>query len=272
MVGPASIIRQKKVFRLAELLAEKSLEPSLKDKHNVRILLHRYCKQGKIKRVRRGLYVASSEARVHPFLIARSAVDDAVLAYHSALESYGLAYTDFNEHTYITSHRTQPFLWEGQYYRPVHQSAQARVKTGIETFSYMGLTVRRTTLARTVVDVLDCVDISGGFEEVIRSLDRLETLDVQAAVKYALSLKRASIVAKLGYYLEYQAPECIDIDSPSLSLLQSHIPNQPYSIDRRAKKQNVLCKKWQIMVPRFLHDRAWEEPNVYFDQGQSRSA
>jgi predicted transcriptional regulator of viral defense system len=265
-----AFFNQHVIFRFEEFLlaAEKEEGVSVATANNVRTVLHRYCKNGKLLNVRKGLYVVVSDQTyqsniINPFLVIGKATDDAVIAYHSALESHNIAYTDFNEQMYITSHQTNDFDFQHQHYHAVYHKKHHLNNTagdGIETITIMGTEIRRTTLARTVVDVLNRPNVSGGWEEVIRSLDRITSFDVLSAVNYALSLKRASIVAKLGYFLENQS-QYFKVDSSILNQLLINIPKQPYYIDRTTTGSGIFFKKWKIIVPAYLHERQWEEPN-----------
>lgn len=258
------------VFRLKELVEfaqEQSGASATADK-NIRMELYRYCKKDKLTNVRRGLYVVNAEQQyqsnaINPLLIAGKATDDAVIAYHSALESHNLAYTDFNEHTYLTKYHTNNFDFQNQHYRAIYQESSdllAEKKQWVEPIKMLGVIIHRTTLERTIVDVLDRPDISGGWEEVIRSLERVTAFNIQEAINYALSLNRASIVAKLGYFLE-QRPSYLKVDEKILNQLLPYVPKQPYYLDRKAIGRGTYLKKWQIIVPDYLHKRQWEEPD-----------
>ena len=122
-----AFFNQHAIFRFEEFLAaaEKEDGQSIATANNVRTALYRYCKNGKLLNVRKGLYVVMSEQIyqsniINPFLVVGKATDDAVIAYHSALESHNIAYTDFNEHIYITSHQTNDFDFQNQHYHAVY--------------------------------------------------------------------------------------------------------------------------------------------------------
>lgn len=258
------------LFRFSEFMAFAKQQSSITDTtdKNLRMLLYRYCKNNKLTNVRKGLYVVNNERHyqsnlISPLMVAGKATDDAVIAYHTALESHGIAYTDFNEHTYLTAYHTNNFEFQDQNYRAIYQERLTPLddKTQwIETVLMQGIALRRTTLERTMVDVLNRPDRSGGWEEIIRSLDRVTIFDVSAAINYALSLDRASIIAKLGYFLE-QRPAYLKIDPALINKLLPHIPKQPYYMDRKTVGQGSYFKKWQIIVPDHLHQRQWEEPD-----------
>lgn len=260
-------LNQHPVFRFEEFLEaiQKEQGRSKAVRNNARTILHYYCKKNRLINIRQGLYLVRTDKvyetdLTNPLLIAGKATEDAVLAYHSALESYGIAYTDFNEHTFITKHRPKPFEFQSQLYRPVtHNNLQSSAEEPqIEPITMMGVTIYRTTLERTIVDVLHRINLSGGWEEVMRSLDHITSFNTKSAVNYALSLNKASIAAKLGYFLDNQ-PSYFKAQSPIINQLLNHIPKQPYYIDRQAQGKQIYIKKWRIMVPQYIHERLWEE-------------
>lgn len=234
---------------------------------NCHITLYQYCKKGVLTHVRRGLYLVNYDnphldVMVSAPIIAAKATDDAVLAYHTALESHGIAYTDFNSHVFLSACRSNSFEFQNQYYSSIYRPNLKRyeyTKQFIEHSMQMGIVIYRTTLERTIVDVLDRPDLSGGWEEVLRSLDHVTTFNVKQCVDYALTLNRLSIVAKLGYFLD-QLPDYLQADNQQMERLLEASPKQPYYVDRNAKGGHTYIKKWQLMIPNFIHKRQWEEP------------
>ena len=103
------------------------------------------------------------------------------------------------------------FSYNAQDYRPLHRRQFKRDKF-VSNRTMLGVEVFATALERTVVDVLDKPGLSGGWEEVYRSLERVVVFDVSKAIDYALSLNKASIVAKLGYFLEGRFSAWISTD------------------------------------------------------------
>ena len=258
---------QHPIFRFEEFLEAVQMEQgrSQAARNNARTLLHYYCKKNRLINIRQGLYLVRTDKvyetnLAHPLFIAGKATDDAVIAYHSALESHGIAYTDFNEHIFVTKHRSKPFEFQDQLYRPITHSQLKPLneEPQIEAITVMGVTIYRTTLERTIVDVLHRTNLSGGWEEIMRSLDRITTFNTDTAVNYALSLNKASIAAKLGYFLDNQ-PSYFKAQASIINQLLNHIPKQPYYIDRHAQGKQIYIKKWRIMVPQYIHERLWEE-------------
>jgi predicted transcriptional regulator of viral defense system len=272
MIDYKAFFKQHRIFRLDEFKAYAQ-------KHNPQILessykkmLSYYCKTQLLKRIQKGLYLVTdgfSTDDISPLLVAGKASADSVLAYHSALESHQIAYTYFNRHTFLSSRSAFEFEFRDQHYcsvqDPLLNQLPEKSGLGIETIATEGIHIQRTNLARTIVDALDRFHLSGGWEEVWRSLDNIISFDAEFAVEYALTIGRQSLVAKLGYFMD-QRPEHLAIDTSIIKQLLPHKPKQMYYLDRNlTKEKRVHIKKWSLVVPRYLHSREWEEPNYDAD-------
>ncbi len=236
---------------------------------SIRQLLSYYTKNGQLVRIRRGLYAVNPELSraqsVDPYLVAAHAAPDAVLGYHTALELHNLAYTTFTELTYLTSIHATEFSFQGQHYRPTSYPnaliQQNKDEYDVETLQREGLSVRLTSLERTLVDVLDRPDLSGGWEEIVRSFDHLVRFDPQAIIDYVLLLNNRSTVAKVGYFLE-GLPDYLKVSDHYLNQLVPHLPKQPHYLDpkRKSASAGTYVAKWQLIVPDYIAERRWEEP------------
>jgi predicted transcriptional regulator of viral defense system len=54
---------------------------------------------------------------------------------------------------------------------------------GVEEIYRQGLSISITSLARTYVDLLDRVKLGGGWEEVIRSINKISVLNVDQVIQ-----------------------------------------------------------------------------------------
>lgn len=264
----ASFFEDHVVFRYEEF-AEFMIQRGITNPASWRQQLQYHCKQGHIKRIRRLLYTviksSFSTIAIDPYMIAAKAHQDAVLAYHTALELHGLAYTTFEELTYLTKQASKPFNYEGQTFRPIIFPASLRKENktefNVDEITKNNLTIKVTSLERTIVDVLDRPDLAGGWEELWRSLEHVVHFDAQKLVDYALLLDNATTIAKVGFFLE-QRPAYLAMPDTIINQLLSYIPNQPHHFDRSQRKDGVLIKKWHLIVPKEILEKKWEEPHV----------
>ena len=223
---------------------------------------------GRVVRVKRGLYVsvplgsAPDSLAVDPLLVGSRFAPDAVLSHHSALELHGLAQSVLWTHTVTTNHNVRRTRFRGVEYMGVKPPkalvAAGRQDEHVMTANRSGLDVRVTDLERTVVDALDRLELSGGWEEVMRSLDHVRVLDAEAACDYALLLDQAATAAKLGLFLDVHREELL-VEQAVLDRLKAVAPRHVYRIERGTAQSFRTVPRWRLSVPEGLFDPAWAE-------------
>ena len=253
------------VFTIQEFLAARS--GTGRSTSTAKNLLAKHVVGGRIVRVRRGLYatvlrgVDPEQSPVDPFLVTSRLADDAVVAYHAALQFFGKSYSVWRRFDYLTDDRRRPFAFRGDEYLPVQTPALLRGLPdkggGVEAATHGGGRLYVTSLERSMVDVLHSPQRCGGWEEVWRSLEMVEFVDVDAVTGYALRLGSAVTVARVGYFLEQHRDELL-IDGEQLAELRRHAPRQPRYLDS-ARTVGRLARGWNLLVPDDVAQRRWEE-------------
>lgn len=229
-------------------------------------LLNKHLASGRILRIRRGLYatalrgVTLEQAVVDPYLTVTKLAEDATVAYHAALQFHGKAYSVWRRFHYLTRKRQRRFAFRGMEFVPVQVPIKQRSLPNlggelIET-PHAGGMVRVTTLERSLVDVLDAPEQSGGWEEVWRSLETVEFFDLDAVVEYAIKLDTAVTIARVGFFLE-QHRERLMVEDHHFDALRAHAPNQPRYIGKR--EPGKYMAGWNLVVPEWILERRWEE-------------
>jgi len=256
------------VFRLEEFedyLAERGTG----NKHTTHALLAYHVKRGHLLRIRRGLYAtipmghAPDTLVIDPYLVMTRLAGDATIAYHSALQFHGNAYSLLHQHYYVTCQRLRAFSFQGETYVPVALPKAFRemsaATAGVEQQPHRGQRVRVTSLERTLVDVLADPVRGGGWEEIWRSLEGIAYVDVDSVVDHTLRLKNANVVARVGYYLAHRREEWM-VAPHWLAHLAAHAPRQPRYLDDRHREAGRLLQPWNLIVPFSILERSWEEP------------
>ncbi len=231
-------------------------------------LLAYHVKADRLVRVRRGLYAVAppgADAQsfpVDPYLIASRLTQDAVLSHHTALEFHGRAYSAWEHLTYLAARPSPPLTFRSYLFRGTRfPEALVRSRSemhGVLTAERAGLPVRVTSPERTLVDVLDRPRQSGGWEEIWRSLESVEFFDIERVVEYTLLLGNSTTAAKVGFFLE-QHREPLMVDSRHLETLRRQRPRQPHYVDGARDGRGRLVSRWNLVAPREVVDRAWEE-------------
>jgi predicted transcriptional regulator of viral defense system len=231
-------------------------------------LLAYHVKARHVLRIKRGLYAvvparASAESySVDPYLVSAKITPDAVLAYHTALEFYGRAYSVFEHFHYLTNTRSRLLSFHQYHFHPVRFPKALRDKKrehyGVRTEDRAGLDVKVTSLERILVDVLDRPDLAGGWEEIWRSLESVEYFDLDRVVEYTLLLDNATTAAKVGFFLE-QHQQALMVNEVHLKALQKQKPEKPVYLSRSNRKSGRLLANWNLIVPQQILEQSWQE-------------
>jgi len=236
--------------------------------HTRKSLLTYYRKQGRIVNIKRGLYaVIPIDAQpenypVDPYLIASKMAPDTVLAYHTALEFYGRAYSIFTKLFYVTSKKILPLTFKPNEIIGVMQPRSLRDKSKekfyISKHLRGGCNVQVTNFERTLVDMLDRPELSGSWEEIWRSLESVEYFDLDQVLEYTTLIENSTTAAKVGYFLE-QHKDQLMVENYHLKYLRKHKPRQPHYMTRNKRKDCHLIKDWNLMVPNVIINQTWKE-------------
>lgn len=228
-------------------------------------LLKYYVRTGRVKQVRKGLYLSAPPGRpvtADPYLICSKMAPDAVLAYHTAMQFHGKVYTLRNDYVCCSRSRTHSFEYEGQTFKAVLFPRSLLIK-GNETFAVeeaesQGETLHVTSLERTMVDMLQRPELSGGWEEVWRSLEIVDYYHLDKIVEYVELLDNATTAAKVGLFLDMHHEQLM-VDPSHLERLKARCPKSPHYLERSHKGKSKFFPDWNLVVPNYIVERYWDE-------------
>lgn len=225
--------------------------------------------------MKRGLYAlrpaagpVEQEPAVSLLQVAARMTPDAVLAYHTALECYGLAHNVWFHVLYAARKPARPLrlamgLVRGATFaRALQQAGREHQETAWTPKN--GL--RITTVERTLVDIADRPRLCGNWSEIARGYSYaahgtsfgLPLPDVNRMIAYALSLNNAFTCAKVGFLLEMHGAEW-GLAPVRLQPLMAACPRQPRHLDPRyADMPASLVVPWNLIVPLWVQQRDWE--------------
>lgn len=164
-------------------------------------LMTSYTKNKYVSSVRRNLYVANDLATgvsiANKFEIASSISTGCYVAYHSALEYYGLSHQQSFDVQVCGDKRFRSFTFEGISYG----SYTSKVNEGVIQ-NEMDSLVRVTDLERTIIDCTDQVELAGGFEELMNCLSACKRVDMARLLHYAKLYNKMVLYRKVGLLCE----------------------------------------------------------------------
>lgn len=229
----------------------------------VSAMLTQHVQAGSIRRLARGLYASvprHADAKtwtVDRFLAASRLRSGGVIAYHSAMELHGYAYTDGAEVQVLAEGR--PGVREAadfscRFVRAPEGGLPADAVTAVDR---LGMQVRLTTLERTIVDLFDRYDLAGGAEELFNSLDLVVRVDAAALVRHAGRSGNAQGVAALGYWLEREADR-LGVQTTAIETLRTRAPRQAgYALGAK-RGEGLMAKGWNVILPAHVVERRFE--------------
>jgi predicted transcriptional regulator of viral defense system len=264
-VRPNDFYEVHPVFSHAEFVTAHTAEGRSPSTSNN--LLANHLASGRLIRIQRGLYatvprgVKPSEIAIDPYLVASKLENDAIVAYHAALQFFGKAYSIWRRFHYLTAKRARPFSFQSLEFVPVNGHSQLHSRAGgtegVSDVRHAGGLVRVTTLERTLVDLLDQPDKGGRWEEIWRSLEMVEFFDLDSVISHAKAIGSAVTAARVGFFLE-QHHEALMLEEKHLKEFERLAPKQPRYLDS-ARQSGRLVKRWNLVVPEYVLNRQWEE-------------
>lgn len=160
--------------------------------------LSKYVKENKLSRVKRDLYAAinpkNNDIYANRFEIATKLTDSAYVAYHSAMEYYGL-HTQMYTTVFVASDtRFSTFIHEGIDYQRIVSKSQVGVVQ-----KYQNTYLRVTDLERTLIDCIDRIGLAGGIDEVIMAMENVMYLNEKKLIAYLDMYNLKYLYKKAGY-------------------------------------------------------------------------
>ena len=210
-------------------------------------------KNKRIKKVRNGLYVFVDQNGFHSlsrYEIASNVTSDAFIAYHSALEFFGLANQVYNEVTICSAKRFRNFVFEDiEYINKVE-------KNFTEVIDYKEQSVRCTSLERTVVDCIDDINRAGGIEEVLNALDGVIEINEDKLFEVLESYNKIYLFQKVGYLLENFKGE-LSISDIFFEKCKKKITNQLKYFLKNDYDNLCYFPSWQLIAPKYLKSKIY---------------
>ena len=253
------------VFNRAEYAAAVGRSPHDK---TVSAMLGQHLRVGNIKRIARGVFASvpkhadAATWSVNRFLAASRLRSNSIIAYHSALELHGRAYTEAREVQVIALGEPGVCEFAGftcRFVNPprglLHQDGKSL--DGVTTVDRMGLKISVTTVERTIADLFDRYDLAGGAEELFNSLNLFVRIDVAILIRYMNKLGNATAAGALGYWLE-QEQNVLRIPPEFLAELHAMAPRHAQYALGTKPGQGRMAKGWNVILPVEIVERRFE--------------
>ena len=256
----APFFSAKPVFDRAEYASAVGRSPEDKV---VTAMLTQHLHAGNIRRIARGVFASvpkhadASKWSVDRFLAASRLRRGGVIAYNSALELLGCAYTDGHEVQVIAPGAPGVLETHDFSCRFIKPPRGLTPLDGVTVVDRLGLAVSVTTVERTFADLFDRYDLAGGSEELFNSLDLIARVDAATLVRHAHALGNAAAAGAIGYWLEREQ-ERLGVPNGVLEDLRRLAPSQArYALGTKPGEGRAV-KGWNVILPTEIIERRFE--------------
>lgn len=229
----------------------------------VTAMLGQHLKAGNIKRMSRGVFASvpphgeATTWAVDRFLAASRLRRNAIIAYHSALELHGCAYTDMPDVQALSDQAPAVIETADFACRFVRIPGGFECQRDITTIDRTGLTVKLTSLERTIIDCFDRPDLAGGGEELMNSLALVARVRAGPLVQQAEALGNASACGALGWWLEREQAR-LGVPATVLTVMRQLKPKHAQYVLGAKPGAARSVAKWSILIPAELVDASFE--------------
>lgn len=253
------------VFRRAEYAAAVGRQPGDKV---VTAMLAQHLKAGNIRRIAREVFASIPQHAkaqgwtADRFLAASRLRPDGVIAYHSALELHGYAYSEWNQVQVVSAgepgtYKTTGFVCRFVKLPRASSDPQGTMVDGVTTVDRLGLDVRVTTVERTIADLFDRHDLAGGAEELFNSLDLVVRVDADTLARHTRARGNAAAAGALGFWLERER-EQLAVPERVLEELRTLAPaGLRYALGAKPGSGKT-ARGWNVILPAGVVERRFE--------------
>ncbi len=213
--------------------------------------IQRMAARDEILRVAKGAYLVvpfelrGKEFVPDRFLIGSVLFPEYYFSFHSALELHGVAYSSFSSVTLSVPRRENTVVYENTAYRPVH----TKYFFGRQQMTRGQTRVWVSDREKTFLDTLDRLDLSGGLEEVLKSLAAFPSLNEQRIVEYLSRFGKKALYQRAGYVL-FILRERWRLNDTLLDTLRTYVGKRVIYLDPTIDKgQGKFDRTWNLVVP-----------------------
>lgn len=221
---------------------------TVKNKETVSSLLYKYKKRNIITKIRRNVYLPTNPVDgfvdENKYEIGCCSVPDSYIAYHSAMEYYGLQNQVFNRIYISAPKRFRPFEFDFVEYMYAPDKFRTGIIKDLEKNIYV------TEIERTIIDCIDRLDLAGGIEELFYNIELIDSVEENKLLSYLSLYDKQVLYQKSGFILsafkkqlklsDKFFSECKKMTGKSIRYLTDKYESKTYVPD------------WKIYVPQFI--------------------
>ncbi|MBC8402599.1 MAG: hypothetical protein H8E14_14015 [Candidatus Marinimicrobia bacterium] len=217
---------------------------------------------GKAQRIKPGLLYlrqpnewGKKEVSISPWLVAARSVDDAVIAFHSALAVRGEAYSDSSMIQMAVglknTKKPNSFTYQGKAYTYYREN----LDFGLMKKVVDDVKIQVFDPERIVLEGLKHSDRYLGMDEFLQGIEGIGWLDLSKLMQYLDSYYESnSMRMRLGWLLELKQAQWY-VKPKQLKRLEKTRPLDPVYLVSSKRSGNYRVARWNLMIPKNLKNR-----------------
>lgn len=181
------------------------------------------------------------------FELSSNVTETSYVGWHTALEFHGMAHQPFYNAYVGSLNRFKPFSFEDIDYEYCSTGIEPTEENGIIRPSGNAY-VRVTDLERTVVDCCDRIDLTGGIEELLHSMESITLLKEDLLKRYLQTYDKTFLYQKTGYILE-RNKDHINISESFIEMCHNKGAIHTQRLSNTELSDSYVCR-WKLYVPK----------------------
>lgn len=259
LLGLGKVAREQIVFLLEKTQGTISVKESASvlgiSRQEARKRLARLCKNGWLSRIKRGVYIAvplasatSDISLEDPWMVAEKLYNPCYIGGWSAGEYWGLTEQVFRTIVIKTTQKPRnrhPKI-NGTTFLLVTMSSD--LMFGLKVVWRGQVKVFISDPTRTILDFLNDPKLGGGIRTTMDMFNEYlssEHKNLPLLMDYAARLKNGAVFKRLGFLMEYYAPEELDL----IDFCQRNLTKGKVKLDPKLTSEKLITK-WCLWVPK----------------------
>lgn len=221
----------------------------VKNENSTNSMLRYYKNNKSVVQIRKGLYSTvnpiDKEPLANKYLIGSKINSSAVISHFSAFEYYGY-YNQVSYRVFVASERKfNKFKFAGYEYVRL----PAAIKKGVVVFPSGA---RITDLERSVLDTINDYDKLLGFEELIKCIAAIPTIDERKLLLYLKEYDKKFLYQKVGFIFEHFKDE-FDLSAEFFKTCAENFGSSSrYLLKEKRGEELTTDRKWRLTYPKNL--------------------
>lgn len=243
-----------KIEQMPILFSKADIISYFSNEFQYRNWLYSRLKNNRIQKIRNDLYalvdISTGFPYANKFQIASQITKTSFVAYHSALEYYGLANQATLDCIVGTTTKFREFNFQDI------EFSCLLFKDSFDVLNKYTEDIKVTSLEKTVIDCIDNINLGGGIDEILNALSFILYLSENKLIVALEHYDKIVLYQKVGFILEH-FNDRLKLSEDFFNFCKSKLTNQIKYFLTDDFYKNSFNAKWQLVAPTNLLSRIY---------------